>query len=376
MTPDSFPAPPEPPRAEGAFLTPAAADRIRPGAPVLLSLVAAIALLYFGRTFFITIVFAMFLAFAMRPFVSLLERARVPRVVAILLLLFVLVGGLVLLVINVTAQLNQFYTDLPRYQARIRDVLLQVTDFVNRLRERMGNILPEETRSVREVKITESPLAATRAFVAQVGETLHILLYATAVPFLTFFMLKDREKFARVIDGMLARQSRFGGDVTGAISRTMTDYALGVSFVMAIMAGMTTVALMLLKVSYYYILGPLAGLAIMLPYVGVIFSTVPAIAVAFFQYDGSKALVVFIVYALLQFIEGNVLTPLIVGGRVRLFPLSVMVAFIFWGLLWGLAGAVLAVPMTSAIKVVCENVRGLEGVARLLGEPDVGMPSG
>jgi AI-2 transport protein TqsA len=93
--------------------------------------------------------------------------------------------------------------------------------------------------------------------------------------------------------------------------------------------------------------------------------------VAFFQYDGQKALIVLIVYALLQFTEGNILTPLIVGGRVRLFPLTVMVAFIFWGLIWGIAGAVLAVPLTSAIKVICENVRGLEGVARLLGEPDL-----
>jgi predicted PurR-regulated permease PerM len=375
VTPESSPSPHEPPAAQGAFLTPAPARVSGYRTPVLLSLAAAIALLYYGRTFFVTIAFAIFLAFAMRPFVSLLERARVPRVIAILLLLFVLVGALALLIINVTAQVNEFYIDLPRYQARIRDVVSEVMDFVNRLRERMGNILPQD-RSVREVQITESPLAATRAFVAQVGETLYLLLYAAAVPFLTFFMLKDREKFGRVIDGMLARDSRFAGDVTGAVSRTMTDYALGLSFVMAIMAGMTTVALMLLKIRYYYILGPLAGLAIMLPYVGVIFSTVPAVAVAFFQYDGRKAITVLIVYALLQFLEGNILTPLIVGGRVRLFPLTVVVAFIFWGLLWGVAGAVLAVPLTSAVKVVCENVRGLEGVARLLGEPDVGVGAG
>ena len=109
-----------------------------------------------------------------------------------------------------------------------------------------------------------------------------------------------------------------------------------------------------------------------LPVRSVIFSTIPAVAVAFFQYDGQKALIVFVIYALLQFTEGNILTPLIVGGKVRLFPLTVMVAFLFWGLIWGIAGAILAVPMTSAIKVVCENVSGLEGVARLLGEPDLG----
>jgi len=335
------------------------------------SLAALIALLYYGRSIFITLAFALFLAFAMRPFVSLLERARVPRVLAILLLLFVLIGAVALMVINVTAQLNQFYVDLPRYQNRIRDLLTNLTDFVNQLRERMGNILPEESRSIREVKITESPLSTTKALFAQLGATLELALYVAAVPFLTFFMLKDREKFGRVIDGILARNRKFGrGDVTGAISRTMTGYALGLAFVMLIMAAATTIALMLIGINYYYILGPLAGLAIMLPYVGVIFSTVPAVAVAYFQAGGEKAIAVFAVYVVLQFLEGNVLTPFIVGGKVRLFPLTVMVAFLFWGLLWGLPGAVLAVPLTSAIKVVCENVQGWEGIARLLGEPD------
>jgi predicted PurR-regulated permease PerM len=369
----------KPPRHEGAFFTPS------PGAPVgaaatgtpravgfaVVSLAAAVALLYYGRVFFITVIFALFLAFAMRPFVSLLERARVPRVLAILLLLFVLVGALALLFINVTAQLNEFYGDLPRYQTRIKETLSALTDFVNTLRERMGNILPEEARGVREVKIAESPIEMTRALVSQIGGVLHLILYAAAVPFLTFFMLKDREKFSRVIAGILSRNQRIGGsDVTGAISRTMTSYAVGLSFVMLIMAGATTLTLMFLGIRYYYILGPIAGLAIMLPYVGVILSTLPAVAVAYFQYDGRKALLVLLVYSVLQFLEGNVLTPFIVGGRVRLFPLTVMIAFISWGLLWGVPGAILAVPLTSAIKVVCEHIKGWEGFARLLGDPD------
>jgi len=367
----------EPPPAEGAFLTPATkpagspASGPRSTGAAILSAVAIIALLYFGRNLFVVVAFALFLAFALRPFVSLLERARVPRIAAILMLLFVLIGAIVLLVINVTAQLNLFYSDLPRYQARIRQLLTNVMDFINTLRERMGNILPADQRGVREVKISESPLDTTRALFAQIGDVIQFVLYAAAVPFLTLFMLKDREKFARVIEGLLTKSPRYGRThVTGAISRAMTAYALGLSFVMLIMAAATTIALMVLQINYYYILGPIAGLAILLPYVGVIFSTVPAIAVAYFQYDGRKALAVFAVYSLLQFLEGNVLTPLIVGGRVRLFPLTVMVAFIFWGLLWGIPGAILAVPLTSALKVVCENVAGWEGFARLLGEPD------
>jgi len=367
----------EPPPTEGAFLIPPAgaggltAGLLRSPAMVVLSVAAAIALLHFGRNLFLVFAFALFLSFALRPFVSLLERARIPRIAAILVLLFVLIGAIVLLVINVTAQLNLFYSDWPRYQARIRDLFSKVMDFINTLRERMGSILPEDQRAVREVKISESPFATTRAFFAQIGDLIQFLLYAATVPFLTLFMLKDREKFARVIEGMLARAPRYGrSNITGLISRAMTAYALGLSFVMLIMAAATTIGLMVLQINYYYILGPIAGLAILLPYVGIIFSTVPAIAVAYFQYDGRKALLVFAVYSLLQFLEGNVLTPLIVGGRVRLFPLTVMVAFIFWGVLWGVPGAILAVPLTSALKVVCENVSGWEGFARLLGEPD------
>jgi putative permease len=367
----------EPPPAEGAFFTPPVRTAgpttasVRSAGTAILSAAAVIAMLHYGRNLFTVVAFALFLSFALRPFVSLLERARIPRIAAILMLLFVLIGAVVLLVINVTAQLNLFYSDLPRYQTRIRDLLSKVMDFINTLRERMGNILPEDQRAVREFKISESPFATTRAFVAQIGGLIEFLLYAATVPFLTLFMLKDREKFARVIEGMLARDPRYGrSHVTREISRAMTSYALGLSFVMLIMAAATTIALMVLQVNYYYILGPIAGLAILLPYVGIIFSTVPAVAVAYFQYDGNKALMVLAVYAMLQFLEGNVLTPLIVGGKVRLFPLTVMVAFIFWGLLWGVPGAILAVPLTSAIKVVCENVSGWEGFARLLGEPD------
>lgn len=353
-----------------------AEERERPATRVagltVVSVAAAVGLLYYGEPLLVPIAFALFLSFALRPFVSLLERAGVPRVLAILLILFVLVGGLALLIINVTGQLNQFFAELPRYQTRIRDLVSSVTGFVNRIRERMGSILPEDSRGIREVKVTESQLETTRAFVARLGATLGFVLYAASIPFLTFFMLKDREKFGRVLAGMFTRSQRMGeADMMGAISRTMTAYALGLSFVMLIMACATTLALMLLRVDYYYVLGPIAGVAILLPYVGVILSTVPAVAVAYFQYDAEKALLVFLVYSLLQFLEGNVLTPYIVGGKVKLFPLTVMIAFIFWGTLWGISGAVLAVPLTSAIKVVCEHVRGWEGLARLLGEPDL-----
>ena len=87
----------KPPPAEGAFFAPQSRQPepvpIQAAGLTVVSLAAGVALLYYGRLFFITVIFALFLSFAMRPFISLLERARVPRVLAILLLLFVLVDG-------------------------------------------------------------------------------------------------------------------------------------------------------------------------------------------------------------------------------------------------------------------------------------------
>ena len=141
----------------------------------IISIGSAVALLYYGQPILVPFAFALFLAFALRPFTSLLERAGVPRVLAILLILFVIIGGVALLIINVTAQLNQFFVQLPKYQARIRDLVTHTMDLVNRLRERMASILPEDTRGIREVKITESSLETTRAFFARLGATIGMM---------------------------------------------------------------------------------------------------------------------------------------------------------------------------------------------------------
>ncbi|MDQ5858768.1 MAG: hypothetical protein M3542_10910, partial [Acidobacteriota bacterium] len=92
------PPPPLPSRAD--------AEPQRTAGLAIVSTAAAVALLYYGRHLFVTMAFALFLAFAMRPFVSLLERAGLNRVISIMLLMFLLIGAVVLLVINVTAQFN------------------------------------------------------------------------------------------------------------------------------------------------------------------------------------------------------------------------------------------------------------------------------
>ena len=133
----------------------------------------------------------------------------------------------------------------------------------------------------------------------------------------------------------------------------------------------------MLRVPYGYVLGPLAGVCVLVPYVGVIFSTTPAFLIALLaSNDAALPVKVLIFYSVVQFLEGNVLTPFIVGSRVRLHPLAVLFAFLFWGILWGVPGAILAVPLTAMIKVVTERFERFAPWAALLGErtPDPAPP--
>ena len=118
-------------------------------------------------------------------------------------------------------------------------------------------------------------------------------------------------------------------------------------------------------------------MCVLVPYVGVIMSTTPAFVVALLaSSDAALPVKVLVFYAVVQFLEGNVLTPFIVGSRVRLHPLAVLIAFLFWGILWGVPGAILAVPLTATIKVVTERFERYAPWAALLGErtPDPEPP--
>src|SRR4029077_7684933 len=116
-----------------------AARVLYPSAPraiAILALIAILGLLFYGQAIFVTIFFSIFLSLALRPFVSLLERAHLPRVPAILLVLGILVGAVALLIVNISAQLQQFYLALPLYQNKIRDVTTRAADFIRGIQER------------------------------------------------------------------------------------------------------------------------------------------------------------------------------------------------------------------------------------------------
>ena len=337
----------------------------------ILAAAAAIGLLWAGKILFVTFFFALFLSCAILPVVELLEKVRLPRFIAILVILALLFALLVFFVFNALEQAEAFSRDWPGYETKIRALTVRAQGLFAKLEEHTKRLLPETDQSVRAVKLEERAIDSISRVALQVRTLVSLLVYASAVPMLAFFMLKDREKYAGALTRILRRRGgRAASDFAESVTRVLSGYVVGELFVVLITSCVMTAGLLVLKVPYSYVLGPLAGLCVLLPYVGVIVATAPAFVVAILSGESpSLAVKVVVFYSAVQFLEGNVLTPFIVGGRVRLHPLAVLIAFIFWSILWGVPGAILAVPLTATLKVVAERYDRLAPWAALLGDP-------
>ena len=360
--------------SSGAFTTgtsPALGGASHSRALVVLATAAVVGLLWAGKVLFVTIFFALFLSFALHPFVELLEKIRVPRPLAAFVILLLLCALVAFFIVNALDQAQAFSRDWPSYERKIQGLTAQARGLFSRIEEGTRRLLSDGERAgVRAVRLEEGMLDSVARVVLQVRTVFSLALYTAAVPMLAFFMLKDREKYAGALTRILRRKGgRAASDFAVNVAHVLSGYVLGELFVVLITACITTAGLLILQVPYSYVLGPLAGLCVLLPYVGVILSTTPALFVAFLGTDEPfLALKVILFYSVVQFLEGKVLTPFIVGSRVKLHPLAVLVAFLFWGILWGLPGAILAVPLTATVKVVGERFERFAPWAALLGE--------
>jgi predicted PurR-regulated permease PerM len=146
---------------------------------------------------------------------------------------------------------------------------------------------------------------------------------------------------------------------------TFLAVKLGTSAALGIVA---TIGLLLLNVPYAYVWGPLVGFLNIIPYIGSIISAIPPIIVAIIaSRDVMQGVYVLILVVVLQQIEGNIVTPKLMGDRIKLNVVAVLLSTIIWGYLWGAIGVLLAIPMTATMKVVCDRIEPLRPIAALLG---------
>lgn len=359
----------------------------------LISLAAAIALLYYGRLFLVTLCTAVIINFILEPFVGLLIRVRVPRALASFIVCSFAVCALYFAGLGAYRQGTTLLENVPKYAERISDLSdgvmtklesteqaayalvapkrrSQTAQNAPARRRRTPEPLVPATPSIQEVRIRPERPPIADFIHSHLGSLYHTLLLASFVPFLVYFMLSWRDHiqpaFLQLFEGpdrVVAATSLDG------IALMVRAFVVGNFLLGLLLAVASTVFFWTFPLPYPMLIGPLSGFLSLVPFVGVPLALAPPLLAALAVYSTPAPYLIIVgVVALFHLLAMNLLYPKIVGPRVHLNPLVVSLALMFWSVLWGAAGLILAIPLTAGIKAVCDHVKTLERYGRLLGD--------
>ncbi len=205
---------------------------------------------------------------------------------------------------------------------------------------------------------------------ARLGTLYEFALMVSFVPFLVYFMLSWRDhiyrSFLRFFEGddRLAAARSLEGVAAMARAFVVGNFLIGI-----LLAAVSWAAFAMIHLPYPFLVAVLSGFLSLVPYVGMPLALAPPILAALAGGDPSSVIFFSLVIVLtLHLIAMNVLYPKLVGARVHLNPLVVTFSLMFWGFLWDAPGLILAIPITAALKAVCDNVEGLQHYGRFLGD--------
>jgi predicted PurR-regulated permease PerM len=320
-----------------------------------------------GAGLLVPLSFSFLFALLLHPLSARLESWKVPRVLAIFICLIVIILALVGIMYFIIAQLMNFGDDLPELQARFNQLLAELQGFIA---ERFG---VNETRQLDWLRNQASGAVASSGALLSgtLSATTSTFADLSLMPIFIFFFLYYRNFFMDFLNRVFNHTPNENITEVGyKIQAVVKNHILGLFLVIVILAALNTVGLLLLGIKYAFFFGALAAFLNIIPYLGILIGSVLPITMALLTKDTIwYAVGVAAVFAFVQFLEGNFITPNIVGSKVGVNPLAAIVALILGGMIWGVAGMILSIPFTAILKVIFDHVPGLEPIGFLLGEP-------
>lgn len=316
----------------------------------------AITAVILAKDIVIPLAFAGLISIAILPLVNRFEK-RLGRVFSILL---VLIGTILLLVIVSYLVINQMVSlvkDLPNLEQRftllLHDISLKVT--------RNFNISSEEQLTYAKDFVT----SLTGFFTSLLVSTGNVVTVIIQIPIYIFLFLIYRDRFKVFFESSFPQttQQGFKKQVEGVVQ----GYISGQLLVIAIIVALDTIGLLLLGIDYAFFFGLFSGILVIIPYIGnFIGGSLPVIMALITKDSAWYAVGVIGLYAVIHFIEGNIIAPRIMGSKVSVNALAAIVGLLIGGKILGIAGMILAVPAIGVVKILLSYSQHLKPFVVLL----------
>lgn len=364
---------------------------------ILIAIALTIAMLYFGRLIFIPLALALVFSFLLTPFVSLLERARfgrIPATFAVLILCFALAAGLGWEVagqlLEITGHIRDYKANLeetirslhPTKSGALGQATATVRELNNELAAAPGQIAenaPAQKKAASPpaqpipVQVTKPPSNLWQDLRTLLGPVAGPLETAGVVVIFTAFMLINREDLRnRLIrlggQGRLTVMTQALDDASHRLSRYLLLQFL-VNFGYGTLFG---IGLYLMAVPHALLWGVLAALLRLVPYIGTLVATAFPVTMALAVFPGWKhAALIVAMFVILEIVIANFIEPWLYGAHTGISSLAILVAAVFWSMLWGPVGLILSTPLTVCLMLVGRYVPQLAFLEILLGDAPV-----
>ena len=310
--------------------------------------------------------FSALLSVLLLPVVLRLESWRWPRVLAILTAVLLLLGGIVGLFVIFGSQIMDLKAELPLIQAKLVIFFDQGQQL---LHDRFGMRVMSKDELINS-SLSSAKKSAGGFLGSTISTTAGVLSTVTLVPIYIFCFLYYRDHMRQFMFRFVTPDKRTAVLHTMDNIRTVVQaYISGLLTVIVIVAVLNAIGLLLLGVKFAIFFAIFASVLAVIPFIGILVgATIPALITLVETGSPAKAAAVVGVFLVVQFLEGNFITPMITGSKVSINPMAAIVALILGGELWGTPGMILSIPLVAVLKVVFDSNKTTEPWGFLLGD--------
>ena len=335
-------------------------------AMVLVSLIALFYIAVLGKSILSPLIFGLLFAVLLLPLANFLEhKLRFPRSLASLLAVIMLVLALAGLLYIVGEQVTSLADDWPQFK---QQVLSSVNDLQVWISHKFHIRIKQQMTYVNNA--TSKLLESGGSVLGDVFVSFSsFVLFLVFILIDSFFLLYYRRLIIRFLVSVFRDEnSNVVYAIIAQIQSRIRQYILGLLLEMVIVATASSLALWILGINYWFLLGLLIGLFNLVPYIGIASALVLSTLVTFATAGTAKLLLVIGTILGIHLVDSNVLLPVIVGSKVRINALITVLGVIVGGMVWGISGTFLAIPIIAITKIIFDHVEPLKPWGLLLGD--------
>lgn len=323
-------------------------------ASLMIVMISFFIVIYFFYEILLPILIAVILSYLLETPIKFLIKKKIPRIIAVIFILLifvsiVLLGAIILLPI-IWQQGVSLVGNIPIMLTFVNKSLMALPEHYPELID--AGLFDSIIQNIKD-KILEAGNSLLQYSIVSIVGLFNIIINSVIIPIMMFFLLKDKERILNYCSELLPKNRCILNRVAVEMDQQIGNYIVGSIIHIIILFSFMYVPFYFLGLDYALLLAFIMSISVIVPYIGVIISTIPFVIVALFQWGWSTEFAfAMVVYTVIQVIDGNVVVPLLFSEKLNLHPLVIILAVLIFGGLWGFWGIFFAIPLATLVKAI------------------------